>query len=195
VQGIDSQLIEEITASPRHYGFHATLKPPFHLKQREQLEELIESIKVFASQHQVFEMPKLVLTDLSGFLALRPENSCHELIEFASECVTYFDPFRRPPTEREHNKRRRPGMLPTQLAMLERWGYPYVMDEFRFHMTLTENIGAGLRDHLCLALKEQASAVSDLPLEMDAVSLFYQPGKNEPFRIIQRFPLGREARK
>ena len=46
-------------------------------------------------------------------------------------------PFARPPGAAELERRRKAGLSAAQEKMLLRWGYPYVLDEFRFHLTLT----------------------------------------------------------
>ncbi|MES9962518.1 MAG: DUF1045 domain-containing protein [Candidatus Sedimenticola sp. 20ELBAFRAG] len=193
VKGVEQALLDRVTASPRHYGFHATLKPPFRLKPECSRDELVDAISDFAATRQAFEMPRLVLADLVGFLALRPDGSCSRLKALAAECVEHFDRFRRAPSEVELEKRLGQGLRPEQRRMLERWGYPYVMDEFRFHLTLTGRIGAGLRDHLRRVLNARVSSLSEVTLEMDALTLFHQSDPEQPFRVIHRSPLARES--
>lgn len=136
VEGIDA-----ITATPRKYGFHATLKPPFFLAEGGRLKNLEKAVEALACRLTPVSCDGLDLTALGGFLALTPRGNDSRINRLAAEIVERLDAFRRLPSPAEIARRREVGLTARQEAMLARWGYPYVKDEFRFHMTLTGNLG------------------------------------------------------
>ena len=107
----------------------------------------------------------------------------------AVAAVDQLDAFRAPPSDAELAKRRRAGLTPRQEALLKRWGYPYVMEEFRFHMTLTGRLGGEERAVVGNILQEVSAPLLRDALRIDAVSLFQQPGRSAPFRIVGRYRL------
>ncbi len=129
-----------LTATARKYGFHGTLKPPFSLKHGYNATQLHQAAAELVATLPQFVMPQLELTDLHGFLALRPATESDELSKLAEKLVSGLDHFRSPPSKAEIQRRRSVGLTPRQDALLMQWGYPYVMDEFRFHLTLTHRI-------------------------------------------------------
>src|SRR5229473_1465217 len=128
VPGFSLDRLAEITAEPRRYGFHATLKPPFALAAGSSARELAASMVSFATAQAGFPAPPLALASIAGFWALIPSQPCPALDRLAADCVRHFDAFRAPPSADELAKRRRAGLTAAQEALLARWGYPYVMD-------------------------------------------------------------------
>ncbi len=129
--------LHDVTMTPRKYGFHATLKPPFRLAQGSGLEALKAAVSELASGLAPASCDGLGLTTLGRFLALTPKGDISGVQRVAAACVRDLDPFRAPLSEAELERRRNARLNPRQDALLTEWGYPYVMDEFRFHMTLT----------------------------------------------------------
>lgn len=127
--------VSALTETPRKYGFHGTLKPPFRTETR--LAEVEEAVAALAAAEPAFAAPPLRLSRLGGFLALTLAAECPPLARLAFRAVEALDGFRLPPPEAELARRRGAGLSPAQEGMLARWGYPYVGAEFRFHMTLT----------------------------------------------------------
>lgn len=187
--GIAAADVQAVTADPRHYGFHATLKPPFALAEGRSRAELLEAIDHFVGWRAAFDAPALVLKSISGFLALVPSAQSPELQQLAADCVANFDAFRAPAPPEEIAKRRAAGLTPAQDAHLLRWGYPYVMDEFRFHLTLTQRLSEAQRDLLLPALAPLTAPHCVARLRIDALALFEQVDRAAPFRLIGRFPL------
>ncbi|MFZ4410791.1 MAG: DUF1045 domain-containing protein, partial [Paracraurococcus sp.] len=132
--------IAALTADPRGYGLHATLKPPFRLAVS--WAEAMAAAEALAGRLAPFDLPPLAVHDLDGFLALRETAPCPALQALADACVEALDPCRAPPGEAELARRRRSGLSPRQEALLARWGYPYVFAEWRFHVTLTRRLTA-----------------------------------------------------
>ena len=180
--------IGEITAEARHYGFHATLKPPFALAPGRTEAMLMVALTEFAASRRKLIAPPLKLAAISRFLALVPSTSTPELHQLADHCVARFDRFRAPPDEAELAKRRAAGLTPTQDALLQRWGYPYVFEEFRFHMTLTRRLNAEEQARIEAVLAPLVAPVTSGPLVIDALSLFAQADRTSPFRLVRRFP-------
>ncbi len=129
--------LDDITMTPRKYGFHGTLKPPFQLNPGQTAEELESAVAAMVSRVAPATCDGLQLTPLGRFLALTPCGDMRQLQQVAEACVRDLDTFRAPATEAELTKRRAAGLSERQVALLTQWGYPYVMEEFRFHLTLT----------------------------------------------------------
>ena len=189
VEDWPAERIAQVTASPRMYGFHATLKPPFRLAEGHTPEQLGTAVQRLAARLQAFAVPQLSVASLDDFLALQPSAYDAKLGALADACVTELDSFRRPPSPEELSHRRAARFSPRQGELLAQFGYPYVLDQFRFHMTLTERLpradanllGPWLRDYLAAALA--------MPLRCEDLCLFVQDGPGEAFRLLQRFPL------
>ena len=77
------------------------------------------------------------ISRLGRFLAMTQDVQSNDVTELAASTVSYFDKFRAPLSDIDIEKRRRRRLTPQQDALMLRWGYPYVMQEFKFHMTLT----------------------------------------------------------
>src|SRR3984957_5157277 len=181
--------IEEVTAEARGYGFHATLKPPMRLADGCSWDGLLTATRELAARTTPFALPRLAVTDLHGFLALRETAFCPPLQALADACVERLDQFRAPPSEAELARRRRARLTDAQEAMLVRFGYPYVLDTWFFHMTLTRRLSA--EEHATwhpAAERYFAAAVAVKRLVAD-VCLFTQAGPGEPFVITARVPL------
>ena len=129
--------LHDITMTPRKYGFHGTLKPPFRLAEEATAEALTKAVATMAGSLHAPRCEGLSLTTLGGFLALTPRGDVSSLRALAAACVTRLDDFRAPASEAEMARRRAAGLTRRQETHLTDWGYPYVLDEFRFHMTLS----------------------------------------------------------
>lgn len=138
--GISPERFRTLTASPFHYGFHGTLKPPFRLNPKLSQRQLTDRLKKISDDTTRFNIPEISLKKLGSFLCLMPKKMCPELHSLANRVVADLDEFRMAAEEKELEKRRASGLTNNQEAMLTTWGYPFVMDEFRFHLTLTGKI-------------------------------------------------------
>lgn len=190
VPGLTAERFAAITASARDYGFHATLKAPFHLKHDRSLEALQEAAAAFAAARQPISV-RLGLRSLGGFLALMMTPPDHRMMALAADVVQELDGFRALPSDAELARRREAKLSPQQEALLQRWGYPYVMGEFRFHMTLSSRLSDGPEcDAIMAALEPRVAAVTAEPVAIDAIALFRQASKGAPFTMERRFPFG-----
>lgn len=190
LDGLTRERHREITAGARRYGFHATLKPPFALAAGCSAQALYEAVAEFAARQAPFAAPPLMLTSLGGFLALVPSQPCAMLQGLAAAAVRELDAFRAPPSPAELDRRRAAGLSARQEAHLRRWGYPYVMDEFRFHLTLTARLDAPERARIACLLEPLTAPLCRDPLPVESICIFEQETRAAPFRIVGRFRLG-----
>jgi putative phosphonate metabolism protein len=182
--------LEEVTAEPRLYGFHATLKPPMRLAHGRQWFDVVQVASELAASLAPFELPPLAVMDLHGFLALRETVACPPLQALADACVERLDPLRAPPSEAELARRRRGRLSAEQDAMLVRWGYPYVFGTWFFHMTLTRRLSATEKAAYQPAAEAYFARALTAPRRVADICLFTQPAPNQPFVIAERFKLG-----
>ncbi|ATF19538.1 DUF1045 domain-containing protein [Phaeobacter gallaeciensis] len=129
--------VATITDVPRKYGLHATIKPPFRLAEGTTFDALAERFAQFTTAAKPVTLEGLSLTRLGRFLVLCPTGDQLRLNRLAFGCVRDLDEFRAPATTDELEKRRAGGLSPAQEQALVTWGYPYVGDSFRFHITLS----------------------------------------------------------
>ena len=181
--------IAAVTAEPRLYGFHATLKPPMRLAEGRQWFELVEAATELADRTAPFDLPRLVVFDVFGFLALRETVPCPPLQALADACVECLDPFRAPTSDAELARRRRAKLTPRQDAMLVRWGYPYVFDTWFFHMTLTRRLNAEEKRFYQPAAEAHLAHALAMQRRVTDICLFVQPSPGQPFVIEQRLKL------
>jgi len=187
LQGIAPDELYSGTAEPRRYGFHGTLKAPFTLGTGLSLDDLKGAVRAFAAEWPAFEVGTVSPRRIGRFIALTPDAPSSDLMLFAAECVAAFDSFRAPLGERDRERRAAQQLSPRQRALLERWGYPYVFDQFRFHMTLTgplpeERIGLWL-DSL------ERYIGGSKALAIDALTLLEQRSPESQFRVVERYAL------
>jgi putative phosphonate metabolism protein len=181
--------IEEVTAEARGYGFHATLKPPMRLAPGCTWHGLLTATQELATRIAPFELPPLAVTDLHGFLALRESGPCAPLQALADACVEQLDGYRAAASEAELARRRRARLTEAQEAMLVRFGYPYALETWFFHMTLTRRLSADEhRTWRPEAERFVAEAVRGKRAVED-VCLFVQAEPGAPFVIAARVAL------
>jgi Protein of unknown function (DUF1045) len=188
VRTLDVEGADEITATPRRYGFHATLKPPFRLAEGRTEAELRDTLAKVAAATPAIRGARLHLQHLGPFLALVPATDHAPFSMLADAMVRDLDAFRLPPSEAEIARRRASGLTPAEDTYLLRWGYPYVFDAFRFHMTLSGKLDPATAARVEHALAPLlADAVPD-PFEITEVTL---AGEDEDgyFHELHRYTL------
>ena len=178
---------DELTAEPRLYGFHATLKPPMRLAHP--WHALVDDAAALAAQLAPFALPPLQVAGLGSFLALRETAPCPALHALADACVTGLDAHRIPPDAEEIARRRRPGLTAAQDAMLLDWGYPHVLGAWRFHMTLTRRLSPQERPAVTAQAQAHFAAALAQPRQVTDICLFTQAKPGAPFLLAQRLPL------
>jgi len=180
------------TTTARRYGYHATLKAPFRLAGAS--EAVLERCAaVFAADHSPVMIPSLAIARLGGFWALVPGAEAPALHALADAAVARFDAFRAELTDEEVERRRPERLTQVQRERLVAWGYPFVFDEFRFHITLTDDVGddPAIGAELTAAFAPVLGA--DVPVE--TIALCVEPSPGADLEILSVHPLtGTEAR-
>lgn len=171
---------DDLLADARRYGFHGTLKAPFRLAEGAREADLAAAAEALAGP----ALPvALAVSDDLGFPALRPAAPAPALDALAARCVRDLDRLRAPPTPDELARRKPERLSPRQRELLSRWGYPYVLDEFRFHMTLGARATEPARHAAFMRAAGQTFAgilAEPAPL---TIALFVEPERGAPFRL------------
>ncbi len=191
VPGVPAAEQQRLTAAPRRYGWHATLKAPFALAPEVDLTTLRAGLREVCRSLQPFDLPRLQVTRLDDFLALVPAGESRALHAVEQACVAGLQPLAAPLSHAELQRRRAAGLTPEEDALLLRWGYPYVMERFRFHFSLTGAL-PGVPEPVVQALHQAATHwFAPLPpCRMDAVALFAEPHPGADFVLLERVELG-----
>lgn len=190
VAGIDRNRLLNLTQSANRYGFHATIKAPMALFEDRSEADLRAALTRFAAQHEPFSLGRLKLASLYGFLALVVDGEHERLQDFAAHVVEDFDPFRAPMTVKDRAARASAGLSERQIELLDAYGYPYVFEEFRYHMTLTDRLADADAMDIAQAATTWFGPVLEEEVVLDRLSLFHEPDSGKPFRRIADFKLG-----
>ena len=180
--------VAEITATPRKYGLHGTIKPPFRLAEGTTLQGLETAVENLATGLPPATLDGLTLNRIGSFLALTIIGDQTPLATLAGTVVEGLDAFRAPPTEAELARRRKSRLSPRQETLLTQWGYPYVMDEFRFHITLTGRLARGEAEQVQAALTPHIAPLLPTPFTVRDLTLVGEDADGM-FHEIQRFAL------
>ena len=189
LDGHNAVEISNATKVPARYGFHATLKPPFHLKPDASVATFYDTLSDIVCRFPPVRIDHWKVRALGKFVALIPAAPCPVVESLAAALVEGLDGFRSPPTAAELARRRQSALTPRQEALLETWGYPYVMESFRLHFTLS----GPLPELQLSALETMLQArIADIPEghTFADVAVFAEPKRGENFRLIRRFPFG-----
>lgn len=179
--------LDDVTMTPRKYGFHGTLKPPFRLAKGFTPEALTQAVSDVAKTCKSAKIAGLELSQLGRFLALTPQGNLDGLAAIAQACVTELDAFRAAPDAAELDRRRASGLSAPQENNLVRWGYPYVLSEFQFHLTLTGKLPEEALPVWHQIVQKQLPPLPR-PFLINAITLV---GEREDgcFEVIHRYPL------
>lgn len=180
----------EMTAEPRRYGFHATLKAPFELSSDYSEAALIDALTRFTTSRPAFDIPEIVIGSLGPFFALVPASTYQPLQDFAADVVEYFEPFRAPLSESDIARRKPQNLSDSQRHNLTTWGYPHVMDDFRFHMTLTGPVEESQSERAASILAQTFSDFTQRPLTISGLGLFVEKARGDAFTVHTWQPLG-----
>lgn len=181
-----------ITDTPRKYGLHATMKPPMRLAEGHSLQHLQRACELLAASQAPVTLDGLHIAQLGRFLALRPTVSEARdeaaLNALAAACVRELDPFRAPASDAELARRRASGLTSEQEANLTQWGYPFVMEQFRFHITLSGKLDKPTLATTNAILTEWLKPLLPTPFEIRDLALMGE-AEDGRFHLIQRYPL------
>ena len=178
----------ELTMSPRKYGFHGTIKAPFRLAEGASRQDLTEALAALVARLAPVTMRGLELRRLGGFLALLPEGDETGLLSLGAEVVMALDALRAPLTPAEIAKRRPERLNPRQRELLAAWGYPYVMEEFRFHLTLSDDLPEAEAEDLAALLGPWLAPDLPRPFGITDLCLFGEDQAGR-FHLLERHAL------
>lgn len=179
----------DVSADPRKYGFHATLKAPMALAPGKTEAELMAACAAFAGKVRLIPVIRPVVDSISSFIAVIPAEPVEALQQLAADCVRDLDSFRAALSAEDRARRRPEKLSERQRDHLDRWGYPYVMEDFRFHMTLTGRLDAERRGPILEMLRARFAALKLDALTIDRIALFKQDDAKARFRIVGEWAL------
>lgn len=179
--------LADLTADPRKYGFHGTLKPPFRLVADVTPADLADGVARLARTLRTVQTPGLQMVLYEGFLALIPGPD-PALSDLAAEVVRVLDPFRAPLTAAEVARREPERLSQRQCDLLAVYGYPYVMEEFQFHLTLSSRLDAGDAPRLQMAAEAHFAGLIPLPFEVQDLCLCGEDQEGR-FHLLHRYAL------
>ncbi len=178
------------TEAPRHYGLHATLKPPFRLNPGASPEQVDAAARQLAAGGTPFSL-ELECEPLRGFLAWRIAASDTQgrvrIQALAEAAVRDLDPLRAPPTPEETARRQPQSLSPAQQTMLARWGYPYVFDTYVFHITLTGKLQGEALSQAQAEIAAFADPLRGQPMAVPGVSVYVQPAPGADFVAARHY--------
>lgn len=190
VKGISTDRLIELTKTPARYGPHATLKAPFRLHTDMHISLLTQRLEEFCAGYCSFPLPRLTIACIDNFFCLVPGEYSIILQNLAATCVQEFDRFRASLTPLEKARRRAAILTDKEKHYLQAWGYPYVLDCYRFHITLTARIhNQAERNRVLWAITHEFDDIlQQEPVWINGISLFVEPEPGMPFQLKQRFP-------
>ncbi|BAB54663.1 DUF1045 domain-containing protein [Mesorhizobium japonicum] len=178
-----------ITSEPRRYGFHATLKAPFRLREDTSVEELEQALGRFAASRPPCPIGPFKIDLFGDFFALVPASPIPTLRGFAAQTVEEFDRFRAPMDGDDLERRMSRQVDEVETTNLITWGYPYVLGLFRFHMTLTDRVPRDGREAMRARLEGRFEPYLSEDYHIDAMSLFVQEHRSADFVVRSQFAL------
>ena len=184
IEKIAGTELRQLTSKPAVYGFHATLKPPFFLADGLREEDLVEDLEAFARAEYVTRLNSLEISDLGSFLALTEMTKSSSVSELAAKCVRNFDLFRREMTPEEFSRRKTANLTRAQMLLLETWGYPYVFEEYKFHMTLSGPLNRDQSRVVARVLNEYLSNEFKTTRVIDHITLLRQENLESNFNVV-----------
>jgi hypothetical protein len=175
----------ELSTEPRRYGFHATLKAPFHLLPSRGEDQLVKAVQNFARLGHAVHTFEPTVRLLNGFFAVMPRKAVPPIDAMAASCTTIFDAYRAPITPQQRARLVALKLSESQMRNLDRWGYPYVLAEFQFHMTLTGKVPAGRRKAILAVLQKGLRRIGMAgPIAVDRLALLKQDSPGASFRVV-----------
>ena len=182
-----------ITRKAAHYGFHSTLKAPMELAQGIDQGDLLRFVEDFVKMKKPMPLCGIGPNVHKGFHALTlPDSSTATpaIDEFAADVVRAFDRFRAPLTDADRSRRNPAKLSERQRQNLELYGYPHVIEDFFFHMTLSHRMehaaeSASYHDWLSDLYTKTVTRTPAL----DRLAVFWQPDRSTAFTRLAEFPL------
>jgi hypothetical protein len=181
--------LQDATVSARRYGFHATLKAPMRLAAGGDRPALASALADFAAHHRAVALRHLAPRPIEAFLALTTEPQSQALTDFAADVVRAFEPFRAPLSAAERARRLTAPLTARQSELVDLYGYPYVLEQFQFHMTLTDRLPVGRQAAVRVEAEAWFAAALAVPIQLDRLVLFREAQPGAPFERLEDFEL------
>lgn len=160
-----------ITERARKYGFHATIMAPFYRADTTDEQELIDGFDQLCATTAPVRATGLHVCQLGRLFALIPSGNDSAIKGLADDVVRYLDPFRAPLTPEDLKRRQSSRLTARQQENLINWGYPHVMEDFRFHVTLTSPLNTREQEPVEQAAKAHFEPHLPSPFEITHLTL------------------------
>ncbi|MEI6097527.1 MAG: DUF1045 domain-containing protein [Alphaproteobacteria bacterium] len=180
--------LADLTADPRKYGFHGTIKAPFRLAEGLTQSDLSAALHRFCAHTSPLTLIGLDLTLIEGFLALIPKGEAAALNDLAARAVIELDRCRAPLTEAEIARRRPERLTPRQRDLLAAYGYPHVLEAFQFHLTLSGPLTEAEAAALLPPATAMFTPVIPHPFQINDLCLFAEDQIGR-FHLLERHAL------
>jgi hypothetical protein len=132
----------------------------------------------------------MTIAMIDGFLAIVPARQDEEVNAFSLACVTALEPLRAQLDDKARAARSAdPYLSPRQRALIDSFGYPFVADQFRFHMTLTDRLDPEAAEEIRAVAAAWFAPVLREACVLDSLSIFLEPEAAQTFRRRADFPL------
>ena len=174
-----------LVLTPKQYGFHGTIKAPFKLKNEYTYNDLENKVREISKQIHSFYFDQLIIKKLGNFIGLIPTNNL-KINAVSNKFVEELDYLRDELSESEIKKRKPHKLTSNQKQMLFKWGYPYVFDEFKFHLTLTSKLNVVEIDEVFRSLQNILKQVNLNKISFNNICIFGQKN-DEKFYFVKRF--------
>ena len=184
--GLSAGFAASATKIPSAYGLHATFKAPFRIKEDVSPFSLQEALQAFCASRKAPGTGRLTLGGHQHYLTMVLKEKEADVDWLAAEVVTKFDRFRAPLTDEDRKAREIEDMTPRQAALLEQFGYPYVLSDFRFHISLAGPLSEPELDEVTRALAPRVEPMLSEPLEIEGLTLLGEPEDAGVFQPISR---------
>jgi hypothetical protein len=181
--------VPTLARAPRRYGWHGTLVAPARGAEGIAFDAIVDHARRWARQQRPFDLAVDVAA-LERFVAIRPatDEGAAAMRALAGSALHAFAHLRARPSETEQRRRLETNLTARQRELLDQWGYPYVLDEFRFHMTLSDSIEAPERQAMIDWWRQRLPELGSLPIH--GAALYVEPRPGEPFVLAERLPFG-----
>ena len=180
--------LAHVTQAPRKYGFHATLRAPFRPAPDLSADDVVGAVAALAAGLPPAASDGLRMCNLHGFLALVPEGDTGAIDALAAQVVRATNPLRAALSPAEIARRKPDSLNARQRAYLAQWGYPFVMHDFAFHLTLTDQLDADMAARVQPQAAAHFAAALPHPFVVQDLCLFGEDGEGR-FHLLHRFPL------
>jgi hypothetical protein len=176
----------DITVQPRRYGFHGTIRAPFRPAEGVGEIQIRAAVADLSASLSPVTCEGLRVDVLDGFVALTPTGCEAALLDLGATVVEGTNALRAALTKAEIARRRPDRLSPRQRELLDLWGYPHVMEEFHFHLTLTDRLDEP--EPARAALETYFAPVLPHPFVIEDLCLFGEDTSGR-FHFLHRYAL------